>query len=169
MRIEFYFRTYSIFGGNATLNLASKYVSSRIKSTYGGKIESVVIELCCGNVSPPRKTLEDNNDRFESFLKTLPYYEITEKGTELRICYRAVKFTHDEVDRDSQVIALKLFNLVLRKAVALIEPAHENVKGLGEFRTKELASDINEAVSETPKTLLEVAELYVAEQKSKAT
>jgi len=169
MRIDFCFRTYSIFGGNATLNLASNWISSRIKDTYGGKIESVVIELCCGNVSPPRKTLEKNNERFENFLKTLPYYEITEKDTELRICYRAVKFTHDEVDRDSQVIALKLFNVVLRKAVALIEPAHENIKGLGEFSAKELASDINEAILEAPKTLLEVAELYVAEKESKAT
>ena len=169
MRIEFFFRTYSIFGGNVTLNLAGKWISARIKDAYGGEIESVAIELCCGNVSPPRKTLEGDNERFENFLKTLPFYEITEKGTELRICYRAVKFTHDEVDRDSQVIALKLFNVILRKAVALIEPAYENVKGLGEFRAKELASDINEALSEAPKTLLEVAELYVAEQKSKAT
>jgi len=133
------------------------------------KSNLLLLSYAVGMCRPPRKTLEENNERFENFLKTLPYYEITEKGTELRICYRAIKITHDEVDRDSQVIALKLFNLVLRKAVALIEPAHENIKGLGEFSTKELASDINEAILEAPKTLLEVAELYVSEQKCKAT
>ena len=160
MRIEFAFRTYSIFGGNATLNLAGTWLSSKLGESYGGKIESVLIELCCDNVSPAKKTLESNNERFKEFLTTLPYYEITEKGTELRICYRAVKIYHDEVNRDSQVLSLKLFSMILGKAIALIEPANEKVKGLGGFRAKDLASDINMVKSEAPKSLLEIAELY---------
>lgn len=168
MRIEFWFRTYSTYGGSVTLNLAGSWISKRLKYSYGGKINSVLIELCCKNVSPPRKTLESNHERFEEFLGTLPRYETSEKGTELRISYRAIKYTHDEIDRDSQVIALKEFGKVLRKAVILIEPADLKLKSLGGFNSEQLAKDISEALSECPSTLLELTELY-AEQQHKKT
>lgn len=168
MKIVFWFRTYSTYGGSGTLNLAGNWVSEQLKETYGGKINSVLIELCCKNVSPPRKTLENDNERFENFLDTLPFYETIEKGTALRICYRAIKYTHDEVDRDSQVIALKEFGMVLRKSVTLIEPANLKLKNLGNFNSAQLAKDISEVLSEAPSTLLELTKLY-AEQNSNKT
>ncbi len=151
------------------MNMAGAWISSQLQPTYGGKIDSVLIELCCRNVSPPRKTLENLNDRFEEYLGELPNYEIQEKGTELKIAYRAVKYYHDEVDRDSQVIALKLFGVLLRKAATLIEPANEKVKGLKDFDSKQLSNDITAVLPNMPKTLLEMVKLYETQKNEKPT
>ena len=167
MRIEFWYRTYSTYGGSVTLDLAGSWISERLKKSYGGKIETILIELCCKNVSPPRITLEENNERFEIFIRTLPLYETIEKGTELRICYWAVKYTHDEVVRDSQVIALKEFGVVLRKAAALIDSANSNINSLSSFDSKKLSKDITEVLTECPNTLLELTELYANHQQKK--
>jgi hypothetical protein len=149
------------------MNMAGEWISSQLESSYGGNIDSVLIELCCTNVSPPRKTLEELNERFEKYLGELPNYEIQEKGTELKIAYRAVKYYHDEVNRDSQVIALKLFGVLLRKAATLIEPANEKVKALQGFDSKKLSEDIAKALPNMPKTLLGMVKLYEAQKKEK--
>ncbi|NTJ39362.1 hypothetical protein HQK29_17250 [Vibrio vulnificus] len=67
MEIVFVYRTYSIFGGNATLDVAGKWLSKQLKENYGGNITSIIFEFCAKNVSPPRKTLENNNVKFEEF------------------------------------------------------------------------------------------------------
>ncbi len=166
MNIELHYRTYSIFGGNATLNVASKWLSSQLLNSYGGSIDSVLIEFCAGNVSPPKKTLEANHDRFEQFLKGLPIAELKNKKTELRICSKLIKHYHDEIDRDSQVLSLKVFKNALSKCAQLLESAPNILKDLNGFNNEAMASDIREAIKISPNTLQELAELYLEQQKT---
>ncbi|RCU42873.1 MULTISPECIES: hypothetical protein [Alteromonadales] len=166
MDILFCYRTYSIFGGNATLNVAGKWLSEHLSESYGGKIESVVFEFCARNVSPPRKTLEASNERFEQFLKELPIAEFQYKGTELRICTKLVKFYHDEVDRDSQVLSLRVFKNILNKSITLLESTPNLLKDMKGFDNFALAEDIKLAVPNAPSTLVELAELYLQQSKT---
>ncbi|MBB1391983.1 hypothetical protein H5185_21655 [Shewanella sp. SG44-6] len=166
MDIIFYHRTYSIFGGNATLNVASKWLSEQLKSSYGGKVNTVLIELCVGNVSPARKTLEKNNENFELFLKELPIAEFQDKGTELRICTKLIKHYHDEIDRDSQVLSLRVFKNILNKSIALLESTPDLLKDMKGFENFALAEDIKSAIPKAPSTLVELAELYLQYSKT---
>ncbi|HCG6852350.1 hypothetical protein P3488_23040 [Vibrio parahaemolyticus] len=164
MEIVFVYRTYSIFGGNATLNVAGKWLSKQLKQSYGGKITSIVIEFCAKNVSPPRKTLENNNDKFEEFLLQLPIVEVQQKGAELRICSSLVKHYHDGIERDSQVLSLKVFKTTLSKSASLIESSgtqNNNLKGLD---TEALSRDIRSVIEKAPQTLRELAMLYLEQQ-----
>jgi len=166
MNIEFHYRTYSIFGGSATLNVASKWLSSQLQESYGGSVNSVLIEFCAGNVSPPRKTLEANHERFEQFISELPIAEFQEKGTELRICSKLFKHYHDEIDRDSQVLSLKVFKNTLSKAVQLLESSSGMVKDLKGLGVVAMAEDIKAIIPSAPKTLVELSELYLEQQKT---
>lgn len=166
MNIEFHYRTYSIFGGSVTLNVASKWISKQLRESYCGNVTSVLIEFCAGNVSPPRKTLEANHERFEQFLSELPIAEFQEKGTELRICTKLFKHYHDEIDRDSQVLSLKVFKNILGKSVQLLESSSGMVKDLKGFDPSALAEDIKVIMESAPKTLVELAELYLEQQKT---
>ena len=166
MNIEFHYRTYSIFGGSATLNVAGKWLSSQLRDSYGGSVDSVLIEFCAGNVSPPRKTLEANHERFEEFLKELPIAEFQEKGTELRICSKLIKHYHDEIDRDSQVLSLKVFKNTLSKSAQLLESAPSMIKDTKGFDCAAMAADIKAAITGAPSTLAELAELYLEQRKT---
>jgi hypothetical protein len=166
MNIEFHYRTYSIFGGSATLNVASKWLSAQLSDTYGGNIDSVLIEFCAGNVSPPRKTLEANHERFEQFLSELPMAEFQEKGTELRICTKLFKHYHDEIDRDSQVLSLKVFKNTLSKSVQLLESSSGMVKDMKGFDCSAMAADIKAVIASAPSTLEELSELYLEQRKT---
>ena len=159
MKFEFAFRTYNSFIPNATLGLASNWIESRLDEDYGANISSVIMEACCKNVSPAKKTLEKMNQNFEAWLDELPYYELTEKNTELRMCYRAIKYTHDEVSRDSQVISVKTFQQVIAKASQLVEDVPE-LSRLNGFNSKKLANDLKLARSEAPENLDSLIELY---------
>ncbi|KJG05921.1 hypothetical protein UB33_11190 [Photobacterium angustum] len=164
MEIVFVYRTYSIFGGNATLNIAGKWLSKQLKENYGGTITSITIEFCAKNVSPPRKSLEKNNDKFEEFFLQLPIVEVQQKGTELRICSRLVKHYHDDIERDSQVLSLKVFKTTLGKSASLIESSgtkNSNLKGLD---TEALSRDIRSVIEKAPQTLRELAMLYLEQQ-----
>ena len=110
-------------------------------------------------MSPAKKTLEKMNQNFEAWLDELPYYELTEKNTELRMCYRAIKYTHDEVSRDSQVISVKTFQQVIAKASQLVEDVPE-LSRLNGFNSKKLANDLKLARSEAPENLDSLIELY---------
>ena len=166
MNIEFHYRTYSIFGGSATLNVASKWLSAQLQESYGGDVNSVLIEFCAGNVSPPRKTLEANNELFEKFISELPIAEFQEKGTELRICSKLFKHYHDEIDRDSQVLSLKVFKNTLSKATQLLESSSGMVKDLKGLDVVTMAEDIKAIIPNAPKTLFELSELYLEQQKT---
>jgi hypothetical protein len=166
MNIEFHYRTYSIYGGSATLNVAGKWLSPMLRGTYGDKINSVLIEFCARNVSPPRKTLEQNHERFEKFLSELPFAEFQEKGTELRFCSRLIKHYHDEIDRDSQVLSLKIFKTTLNKSVQLLESSSELIADLKGFDSSAMATDIQSAIEQSPKSLVELSELYLEQQKA---
>lgn len=166
MNIEFCYRTYSVFGGNATLNVASNWLSNQLNDSYGDNINSVLIEFCASNISPPRKTLEANHERFEQFLTELPIAEFQEKGTELRICARLVKHYHDEIDRDSQVLSLKVLKNTLSKSAQLLESAPNLVKDIKGFNSSTMAADIREAIKRAPNSLQELAELYLEQRKT---
>lgn len=166
MNIEFHYRTYSIFGGNATLSMASKFLSSELRHGYGGSVSSVHFEFCARNVSPPKKTLEQNNERFEQFLNELPIAELQENGTELRFCSRLVKHYHDEIRRDSQVLSLKVFKSTLNKSVQLLEASSELTADLNGFDVPSIITDIKTAIGKSPNTLTELSELYLEQQKT---
>ena len=166
MNIEFHYRTYSIFGGSATLNVAGKWLSSQLRDSYGGSVDSVLIEFCAGNVSPPKKTLKANHERFEEFLKELPIAEFQEKGTELRICSKLIKHYHDEIDRDSQILSLKVFKNTLSKSAQLLESAPSMIKDTKGFDCAAMAADIKAAITGAPSTLAELAELYLEQRKT---
>lgn len=166
MNIEFHYRTYSIFGGDATLNVAGRFLSSELRDSYGGDINSVLIEFCARNVSPPKKTLEKNHANFELFVKELPSAELQEKGTELRICSRLVKHYHDEIDRDSQVLSLKVFKRTLNKCIQLLEISSDLVAGLDEFDIAAIVTDVKIAVGKSPNSLAELSELYLEQKKT---
>ncbi|EPF7653832.1 TPA: hypothetical protein ACGVAV_004465, partial [Vibrio vulnificus] len=164
MEIVFVYRTYSIFGGNATLDVAGKWLSKQLKENYGGNITSIIFEFCAKNVSPPRKTLENNNVKFEEFLLQLPIAEVQKKGTELRICSRLVKHYHDDIERDSQVLSLKVFQTTLSKSATLIESLEALNNNLKALDTKALSRDIRNAIENAPQTLRELAMLYLEQQ-----
>ena len=161
MNIEIAFRTYNSFGPNATLNLLSKWLASKLSESYGGKITSIMVEACCANTSPPKKTLERTHENFEGWLSELPYYEVIEKGSELRICYRAVRYSHDEVQRDSQVLALKTFQVMLRKAAQLVEFTPNLGNAVEGFDSLALSADLKKAEEVGPSNLGQLAELYL--------
>ena len=161
MKIEFAFRTYNSFGPNATLVLVGRWVESRIKTNYGGEIETVLIEACCKNTSPPKKTLEKMHSNFDSWLSKLPQYEITEKGTELRISYNAISYTYDEVRRDSAELSVKTFGQVLGKAIQLLESAPEEIGDMKGFDALSLSNDLKSLKEEIPKNLDGLVELYL--------
>ncbi|HAS6131202.1 TPA: hypothetical protein I7133_23010 [Vibrio vulnificus] len=164
MEIVFVYRTYSIFGGNATLDVAGKWLSKQLKENYGGKITSITIEFCAKNISPPRKTLENSNVKFEEFLLQLPIAEVQKKGTELRICSRLVKHYHDDIERDSQVLSLKVFKTTQSKSATLIESLEALNNNLKALDTKALSRDIRNAIENAPQTLRELAMLYLEQQ-----
>ncbi|HAS8537965.1 TPA: hypothetical protein I7754_21450, partial [Vibrio vulnificus] len=86
------------------------------------------------------------------------------KGTELRICSRLVKHYHDDIERDSQVLSLKVFKTTLSKSATLIESLEALNNNLKALDTKALSRDIRNAIENAPQTLRELAMLYLEQQ-----
>ena len=148
------------------MNVAGKWLSAQLRDSYGGNVETVLIEFCAGNVSPPKKTLELIHEKFELFLGELPIAEFQEKETEFRICTKLFKHYHDEIDRDSHVLSLRLFKNALNKSVQLLESTSGMVKDLKSFDTSTMAADIKAVVASAPSSLVELSELYLEQQKT---
>jgi hypothetical protein len=168
MKIEFAFRTYNSFGANATLTLASRWVEQRIAKDYGGSIRTVLVEACCRSQSPPKKTLEHLHDRFEAWIDELPHYEVREKGAELRVCYYTMLYRADEIQRDSQVLAIRMFGNLVAKSAELLGSAPSEIAGLDEFRIGDLAKDMHALSKGVPQTLDALAELYLGRRSGAA-
>jgi hypothetical protein len=101
VQFEFHYRTYRTFGPNATLHLAARWAEANLPGSYGSRIDTVLTEACCRNLSPPRTTLEKINGEFEEWRKTLPFAQLNDQGSTLRLCYAAIYPTQEEVGRDN--------------------------------------------------------------------
>ena len=118
------------------------------------------MEACCYNISPAKKTLETLNERFIGWLDTLPVIEIVEGEKELRLCYKAIGYTHDEIARDSQVLSVKSFQRIIGKTADLLELLPSKLPTLKGFNAPLLIEHLRAAREETPKTLSELVEIY---------
>ncbi len=158
MELEFNFRTYNSFGPNDTLLLISKWCSPRLKASYGGSISTIVFEACCHNNFPPKVTLERMHSEFEDWLADLPYSEIDSRGTELRVCFEAPLYQHREVQRDSQVLAVKTFqNMISKASKTLSHIANPDPS----FDILGVAKDLGELHAKAPQHLVDLVALYI--------
>ena len=158
MEIEFHFRTYNSFGPNETLMLISKWCRPQLRGTYGGNISTVVFEACCHNDFPPKVTLEKMHLEFEHWLTELPLAELNANGTELRVCFEAPLYRYREVNRDTQVLAIKTFQNMISKAAKTLQQVDNPTDS---FDIAGLAEDLK-ALHENAPTTSERARLFVS-------
>ena len=160
MNIEFAFRTYNTFGLNATQSLASKWISERIAPSYGGGVRAIWFVGCCRNVSPPKRTLEREHERFEKSFASLPAFSRLPEDGEIEVAYDAIRFTHDEVVRDNRVLSVWTFRHVLGKASDLIPRLGQWPNCPKRLDHEALARDLAWAADDAPRSLEELVELF---------
>ena len=166
MRFEFYFRRYNTFGSNATLDLLNKWCYAELAESYGCRIQCVVVEGWCKNTSPPKATLEQLHASFEMSLRNLPLFELQEDGAELRLCFRALRYSHDEISRDVNVLALFTFKSFLSKTAQLLENELAREKTALPIELERLARDLRLLRERAPRTLSELVQFYVEQQRA---
>ncbi|MCP5060587.1 MAG: hypothetical protein GY937_28155 [bacterium] len=161
MQFECHYRTDRSFGPNASLHLAATYLERNLPEPYGSKVQTVLTEACCRNLSPARATLEANHERFEEWRRDLPFAELADGGTTLRLCYAAVYPTQEEVQRDSQVLSVKSFQSALGKVAQLVEEAPDLLSSRLDLDFAALSGDVRALQNEAPATLAQLAQLYL--------
>lgn len=162
MNLHFMFRTYSTYGANATLALAGTWLSRRLAPSYGGEVGAVWVVGRCRNVSPPKKTLEDLHSRFEESFSRLPQMSFVPEAREIELAYDAIRFTHDDVVRDRQVLALWTFRHVVGKAADLARRLAEWPRCPAGFDHAALSRDIASALKDAPQSLEDLVEVFQA-------
>lgn len=161
VQFEFCYRTYSHFGPDATLHLVGRWLEARLTDSYGGGIETLIVEACCRNLSPPKATLEQLHSRFEEFLGTLPIAELYDEGRSIRVCFAAAWPTHADIRRDTQTLSVKAFHRALSKATQLLQDVARPKALASNFDYPRLVADVERARKEAPATIADLARLYL--------
>jgi hypothetical protein len=162
MRVFFAFRTYAHYGPNATQVLAAKWLNERISPDYGGNVGEVWIVGCCRNLSPPKKTLEELHVRYEASFKQLPHYSRLPESGGIELAYDAIRFTHEEIARDSQVLSAWTFRHLIGKATDLVREMRTWDRCPVGFDYQALADDIGAAQETLPSSVEGLVQIYNA-------
>lgn len=170
MYIELYWKDYRRFGADGSVDALAKWLMSRLCDDYGDAIETICITGFCRSLAGPNQNMATTFERFEETLAKLrgaPAIRFSTKKRELAIDYATVWPTADEFQPDDMMLKVGTFRRAFLKLIALLEESDKKVGARADFDFARMISDIRLLEPELPRTLDDLAALYLATKTKK--
>lgn len=168
MEFEFYWADYKRFGSDGSLITLGRLMEENLKAKYGPDIKRLFICGHCRALIPPNKNLRKTYEEFEEHRATLqesPSIRLLSKKQELEIRFASVWPIAEELRPDAEMLKLGTFHRFYKKALSLLDTASQKVGKKTDFDFEQLSFDIRSLEPDLPKSLKELALLYVSYQK----
>ena len=168
--IELHWKDYKRFGPDGSSIALAQWLMSRLQGDYRDSIETICVTGYCRSLSGPNKNLTPTFERFEAALAKLreyPSIRFSAKKKELAIDYATVWPTADEFQPDNLMLKVGTFRRAYLKLISLLEESDKKVGAKVDFDFARMISDIKHLEPELPRTLDDLATLYLASKTKK--
>ena len=169
MEIWFNVRTYDRSGGHRPLSLIGAWLEANERAANVGLTE-LEVEVNIPHSGPPRKTLEEQFDRFHTGLSSLPTVVFSPKKASLRLRYRSA-LGDAKTLLASPELSVDLFRSGFDEFAAVIEalaPSLRKKKGLDYTALREWVLEARATMPATDVDLGLFEERHRAEQQQRA-
>jgi hypothetical protein len=170
MYIELYWKDYRRFGADGSVDALARWLMSRLRDDYGAAIETICITGFCRSLTGPNKNMTAIFERFDETvakLRSAPAIRFSSNKRELVIEYATVWPTADEFQPDDMMLKVGTFRRAFLKFISLLEESDKKLGTKVNFDFARMISDIRLLDPELPKTLDDLAALYLATKTKK--